>query len=102
MSDWQAPWLAAVGILLMQLWLFAPSLFGDRVLLPVDVLIDDNIYLPAGSRAEWGAPHNVTLGDAPLCQASCHLPFVGDLTFTETGSETRISCPVIPTSVAPP
>lgn len=73
----QGFWLAACGIVLIQALLFGPSLFGDRVLLSVDLLAHDNYYLPDGAKAALAPPHNAILGD-PILAYEPHRRFVAE------------------------
>jgi hypothetical protein len=52
-----------LGALLLHAALLAPSLFGDRVLLPADLLGAPNVYLPASEGAPRPEPRNTVVSD---------------------------------------
>jgi len=54
--------LLLLGIILPQLLLYWPSLTGRKILLPLDILVAPNVYLPAGAAPDI-APPNMILSD---------------------------------------
>lgn len=52
--------LLLAGLLLPQVLVYWPSLIGERVLLPLDVLAEEGVYLPRGTPV---IPHNPVLAD---------------------------------------
>ena len=55
--------LLAAGIFLGQLVLYGPSLVGQKVLLPLDILTLPGAYLPRASVVPPATPHNYVLAD---------------------------------------
>jgi hypothetical protein len=55
-----------VGIVLGQAVLYGPSLTGQKILLPLDILARPNYYLPAGSELAQTPTHNLQLTDLIL------------------------------------
>lgn len=50
------PWrltVVVLGLLLGQSVLYSPSMFGGKILLPLDLLALPNTYLPPGSESMW-------------------------------------------------
>jgi hypothetical protein len=59
-----AQWtLLLAGIILGQVILYGPSLAGQKILLPLDVLASPNIYLPQTQEVTRIQPHNSILSD---------------------------------------
>lgn len=50
--------IVLIGIILGQFILYAPSLTGRKILLPLDILSLPNTYLPATPGAAWKEPHS--------------------------------------------
>ena len=51
------------GLILGQAVLYGPSLVGQKVLLPLDILASPNIYLPQTPETSRIQPHNFILSD---------------------------------------
>jgi hypothetical protein len=58
--------VVAIGIAAGQLLLFGPSLTGEKILLPLDILAWPGIYLPATPEAPRVSVHNPALSDQVL------------------------------------
>ena len=58
--------VVAIGIAAGQLLLFGPSLTGEKILLPQDILAWPGIYLPATPEAPGVSVHNPALSDQVL------------------------------------
>jgi hypothetical protein len=54
------------GITLCQALLYGPSLIGEKILLPLDLLAQPGAYLPRAPESEWPKFKNHTLGDLVL------------------------------------
>ncbi len=54
------------GIVLLQLFLFGPSLTGDAILLPLDILAASHFYLPQNAAAPAIEPHTRVVSDEIL------------------------------------
>src|SRR5579871_4357559 len=55
--------ILAAGVVVTHFILFAPSLLGRKILLPLDMLAMPNAYLPSGPEYAGVEPRNVTLTD---------------------------------------
>jgi hypothetical protein len=56
------------GLLSLQIILFAPSLSGSKILLPVDILASPGIYLPQTPEYKEITPHNLIFSDLVLTE----------------------------------
>jgi hypothetical protein len=55
--------LVLAGIVLGQAVLYGPSLIGNKILLPLDILAQAGVYIPQTAETAGLAPHNMTLSD---------------------------------------
>src|SRR6266446_9024758 len=55
--------IVLVGIMAGQAILYGPSLVGEKILLPVDILAFPGVYIPKTPGAEAVVPHDLTLVD---------------------------------------
>ena len=55
--------LVLAGIILGQAVLYGPSLTGNKILLPLDILAQTGVYIPQTEETAGLAPHNMTLSD---------------------------------------
>jgi hypothetical protein len=55
--------LVFAGIILGQAVLYGPSLTGNKILLPLDILAQPGVYIPQTAETAGLAPHNMTLTD---------------------------------------
>lgn len=60
------PVAVMLGIILGQIILYGPSLTGEKILLPLDLLARPHVYLPATPGAPAIVPHNQVLSDLVL------------------------------------
>ncbi len=60
---WRGLLLVLAGIVLGQAVLFGPSLIGNKILLPLDILAQAGVYIPQTAETAGRAPHNMTLSD---------------------------------------
>src|SRR5438094_604299 len=58
--------IVLVGIIAGQAILYGPSLVGEKILLPLDLLAVPGVYLPKTPEAEEIVPHDVALSDLVL------------------------------------
>ena len=58
--------IVILGILVGQAALYGPSLIGSRILLPLDILAQDNVYIPKSPGLGSAPPHNFVLSDLVL------------------------------------
>lgn len=58
--------IVLLGIMVGQFILYGPSLVGQKVLLPLDILASSNTYLPRIPAVQSIVPHDVTLSDLVL------------------------------------
>jgi hypothetical protein len=68
-SRWQRVALLLLGLALPQILLYGPSLAGTKVLLPLDILAERGVYLPAPPSGVRPEPHNFVLSDLVLLGA---------------------------------
>jgi hypothetical protein len=64
-AGWRFPGflLVLAGIILGQAVLYGPSLTGNKILLPLDILAQTGVYIPQTEETAGLAPHNMTLSD---------------------------------------
>lgn len=62
-SRWVRLLVVLAGIVLGQATLYGPSLLGKKILLPLDILASQNIYLPHTPETAAIQPHNLILSD---------------------------------------
>jgi hypothetical protein len=55
--------IVIAGILLGQAVLYGPSLIGQKILLPLDILAQPGVYIPQTPETAKVIPHNMTLSD---------------------------------------
>jgi hypothetical protein len=55
--------IVVAGIVLGQAVLYGPSLIGQKILLPLDILAYPNVYLPQTPATAGIVPHNIVLSD---------------------------------------
>ena len=60
---WPGLLLVLAGIVLGQAVLFGPSLVGNKILLPLDILAQAGVYIPQTGATVGLAPHNMALSD---------------------------------------
>src|SRR6267142_1707517 len=58
--------LVLVGIMAGQAILYGPSLVGEKILLPLDILALPRVYLPRTPEVEKIIPHDAVLADLVL------------------------------------
>ena len=58
--------LVLLGLVVGQVFLYGPSLVGRKILLPLDVLAQPNIYLPQTPETAKIVPHDIVLSDLIL------------------------------------
>ena len=74
----RARWaIVAAGIVFGQILLYGPSLIGEAVLLPVDLLAQPRWYLPQTPETEAIVPHSVVLSD-PVLAIEPHRRFAAE------------------------
>lgn len=63
--DWETSKLLIViaGIVLGQAILYGPSLIGEKILLPLDILAQQGVYIPPTPETATIVPHNIVLSD---------------------------------------
>jgi hypothetical protein len=62
-SRWQRLAFLFAGLWLGQFFLYGPSLIGQKILLPLDILAQPGCYLPVPDETETVRPHNYVLMD---------------------------------------
>jgi hypothetical protein len=62
-SRWPGLLLVLAGIILGQAVLYGPSLIGEKILLPLDILAQSGVYIPQTAETRGSAPHNMILSD---------------------------------------
>ena len=55
--------IVLAGIILGQAVLYGPSLTGNKILLPLDILAQSGVYIPQTAETAGLAPHNMILSD---------------------------------------
>jgi hypothetical protein len=55
--------IVVAGIVLGQAILYGPSLIGEKILLPLDILAQQGVYLPPTPETAKVVPHNIVLSD---------------------------------------
>lgn len=60
---WPGFLLVLAGIILGQAVLYGPSLTGNKILLPLDILAQAGVYIPQTAKTAGLAPHDMTLSD---------------------------------------
>ncbi len=60
---WSGLLLVLAGIVFGQVVLYGPSLTGNKILLPLDILAQAGVYIPQTAETAVPAPHNMTLTD---------------------------------------
>jgi hypothetical protein len=56
-------WIVVAGIVLGQAILYGPSLIGRKILLPLDILAQQGVYIPPTPETAKIVPHNIVLSD---------------------------------------
>jgi len=62
-ARWGGSVLVLAGLVLGQVILYGPSLLGNRILLPLDILAEPTVYLPRTPETEGVVPHDAILSD---------------------------------------
>ena len=65
-ARWRRVALLLLGLVLPQILLYGPSLAGSKILLPLDILAEKGVYLPAPANGVRPVPHNFVLSDLVL------------------------------------
>jgi hypothetical protein len=68
-TRWQRVALLLLGLVSSQILLYGPSLAGIKVLLPLDILAEEGVYLPAAANNVRPAPYDYALADLVLLGA---------------------------------